>query len=136
MKKELKNFIMFFLQSMMVFIILFWGLKVPLSLYIMLSIIFFVFMLMQAYPYKNRIFYNKIFAVVYGGNVAFLFVNPSAICSLAILQMIQVILHFITCCQSVVNEPDLNQQLYEKRQSDLKIIKEKIKNKPELFMAV
>ncbi|SEJ96002.1 KAP family P-loop domain-containing protein [Propionispira arboris] len=129
MKKELKNIIIFFLQSMMVFAILFWGLKVPLSIYAILSMVCCILVLIQFCPCKNRVFYNKIFAVLYGGNVAFLFVNPSAICSLAILQMIQVVLHCTTCWQYVVNELDLHEKLYGKRQSDLNTIKEKIKNK-------
>jgi len=129
LKKELKNVIMLFLQSMMVFAVLFWGLKVPLSIYAILSMGCCILVLIQFCPCKNRVFYNKIFAVLYGGNVAFLFVNPSDACLLLILQMIQFVLHCTTCWQFVVNKSDLNPQLYGKRQSDLNIIKEKIKNK-------
>lgn len=133
LKKELKNVIMLFLQSMMVFAVLFWGLKVPFFIYAILSMVCCILVLMQFSHCKNRVFYNKIFAILYGGNFAFLFVNPSDAWLLIILQIIQVILLRPTFDQCFINESsskaDSGSQLYGKRQSDLNTIKEKIEDK-------
>ena len=132
MKKELKKVIMLFLQSMMVFAVLFWGLKVPLFIYAILSMVCCILVLIQFSHCKNRVFYNKIFTILYGGNFAFLFVNPSDAWLLIILQIIQVIVLRPTFDQCLKNESgskaDSGSQLYEKRQSDLNTIKEKIED--------